>query len=253
MTNKEFVDYCKAGDIEKVKEGIADKKINHSAWKSRALQYAHDGLIHTKTGKGNSTYSKIMDLLIQYTTVDPSIDVFIAIWSVKYCEFETTKLIFNHPNNIGNTALFNHSFQLIENAFLIERLDIAEFLLSLKGFKHQKALTGYIEWGKNTEKLDKLKLLLKFGGSLEKLEPHVIKILVNLIISVDDLDFFKLLLNIPNFDPSDNNNIIILLAKMEKATKIFDYIKDDYRIQETAVRCNQPELINKNIVDIFIF
>lgn len=252
MTNKEFVDYCKAGNIDKVKEGIADKKVNHAAWKSRALQYALDGLIHTKTGKANSPYSIIMDLLIQNTNVDPSTDVFISIWAVKYCEFETIKLAFNHPNNINNTNLFNHSFQIIENAFLIDRLDIAEFLLNLTNLDKQKALAGFIEWGRLPKMIDKIKLIMKFGGNIQKLELYVLDILFGHIVLYDDLDFFNTLMEIEKFDPSVKNNKHVLSAETQ-APRIFEILRNDYRVQEKAILLDQTTLINKNIVDIFVF
>ena len=62
----------------------------------------------------------------------------------------------------------------------------------------------------------------------------------------------KTLMEISGFDLTNKNNQCAVLASTT-APKIFDLIKDDYRVQEAAVKFQQTNLINKNIADIFIF
>ena len=81
MTNIEFITYCKAGNIEKVKLGLLDPNVD--PYKSAAISWASE-----------NGHLEIVKLLLADKRVDPSADNNTAIrWASEKGQLEIVKLL----------------------------------------------------------------------------------------------------------------------------------------------------------------
>lgn len=250
MTNKEFVTAVKDGNIEKVKKGLKDPKVNPTAWNSRALQYAHNEIVHNAGNR--KVYGEIIDLLVQNSDVDPSIDTFIVTWAPLYCERKTIEKMLNHPGIISNSLITTHSGQMAQNAFERGRDDILKLVLNHPMFDINEAFK-LSSWDK---KIGFIKWCVDGGVDLKNIKTEYIERALHAVSSSIEDGSTQLLMDL--FDKSDfpknfNKNYFAIVAYHAGEKELVEWFKKDPAVVETAVQFMQEELLNKELVDMFLF
>lgn len=252
MTNKEFVEYCRVGDIAKVAVGVEDKTLKHDIWGSKALLNAFNSIAVEK--RDIDRMSKVIDLLIQNTNVDPSIDPFILVWAMKKCESKTIDLIINHKNVKNNLLIWARSGQIADNAFSRQdKDDVLPILLTNPTFDIELAFRTAI-WGTD---LPFIIWSVQNNNSYKNCNSeHIEKGLYKLVsLDLDDIKhkaFIKLYKE-SNFPRSYNGNYYPLIAHHMKDMDLLNWFKEDPKVIDMAIKKDQYELIDKDAVDIFIF
>ena len=250
MTNKEFVAAVKDGDIEKVKNGIKDPKVNPTAWNSRALQYAHNEIVHNAGDR--KVYGEIIDLLVQNSDVDPSVDTFIVIWAPLYNERKTIEKMFNHPNIINNPMFGQHSGQLAQNAFERGRDDILKLVLNHPMFNINEAFK-LSTWDK---KIGFIRWCVNGGIDFKKIEKDYVERALHAVSSSVEKGSDQLLMDLfekSGFPKNFNKNYFGIVAYHADEKELVEWFKKDSDVVETAVKYMQVELLNNEVVDMFIF
>lgn len=251
MTNKEFVEYCRIGDLAKVTEGVHDKTVKHDIWGSKALVNAHNSIVSEK--RDIVRMSKVIDLLIQNTNVDPSVDIFILPWAIKKCEYKTIEMIIHHKNVIHNPDVFRQSGMMGSNAF--DRPDatkVLDLLLTNPLFS-VKEVFKLASWGTI---LELMMWCIHNNNDYSNVYEYVERVLYKLVTDdINDIkhEAFVKLYKDSDFPRSYNENYYPIISQHLGDTSLVTWFKEDPEVIEVAIKKQQYELFDKDAVDIFIF